>query len=60
MNLDLSMTNGMVSSKTRQDGFKLVIVNFPFLDGDVPRPHFSQLIRFQIKVTSTTETNCDS
>ena len=36
LNLDLSITNGIVSSK--QDGFKFVIVNFPFLDRDVPRP----------------------
>ena len=34
-----------------QDGFNFIIVNFPFLDGDVPRSlsygvYISQLIRF--------------
>ena len=53
LDLDLSMTNDIVPSKTydKRDDFNLEIVNFPFLDGDVPRsPSFgvyiSQLIRF--------------
>ena len=53
MNLNLSMTNGIVSFKIydKQDDFNLEIVNFPFLDGDVPHSssygvYISQLIRF--------------
>ena len=49
----MSITNGIVSSKIydKRDDFYFEIVNFPFLDGDVPRsPSFgvyiSQLIRF--------------
>ena len=39
MDLNLSITNGIVSSKIydKQDDFNFEIVNFPFLDGDVPR-----------------------
>ena len=51
--LNLSITNGIVSSKIydKWDGFNFEIVNFPFLDGDVPRSpsygkYISQLIRF--------------
>ena len=51
--LNLSITNGIVSSKIydKQDDFNFEIVNFPFLDGDVPRSpsygvYFSQLIYF--------------
>ena len=35
----LLQTNGMVSSKIydKRDDFNFEIVNFPFLDGDVPR-----------------------
>ena len=53
LDLNLSITNGIVSSKIydRQDDFNFEIVNFPFLDGDVPRSlsygvYISQLIRF--------------
>ena len=53
LDLNLSITNGIVSSKIydKRDDFNFEIVNFPFLDGDVPRsPSFdvyiSQLIRF--------------
>ena len=67
MDLNLSITNGIVSSKIydKYDDFNHEIVNFPFLDGDVPRSpsygvYFSQLIRFarvcSIVTTSTTET----
>ena len=37
--LKLSITNGIVSSKIydKRDDFNFEIVNFPFLDGDVPR-----------------------
>ena len=47
------VTNGIVSSKIydKRDDFNFEIVNFPFLDGDVPRSpsydvYISQLIRF--------------
>ena len=53
LDLDLSITNGIVSSKfyDKRDDFNFEIVNFPFLDGDVPcSPSYdvfiSQLIRF--------------
>ena len=53
MDLHLSIYNGFVSSKIyyKRDDFDFGIVNFPFLDGDVPRrPYYgvyiSQLIRF--------------
>ena len=51
--LHLSISNGFVSSKIydKRDDFDLEIVNFPLLDGDVPRRpsygvYISQLIRF--------------
>ena len=39
LDLYLSLTNGIVSSKIydKRDDFNFEIVNFPFLDGDVPR-----------------------
>ena len=39
LDLNLSITNGIVSSKIydKRDDFNFDIVNFPFLDGDVPR-----------------------
>ena len=50
LDLDLSITNGIVSSKINDklDDFNFEIVNFPFLDGDAPRSpsygvYFSQL-----------------
>ena len=53
LDLNLSIANGIVSSKIydKQVDFNFEIVNFPFLDGDVPRsPSYSvyifQLIRF--------------
>ena len=53
LDLNLSITNGLVSSKIydKRDDFYFEIVNFPFLDGDVPRSpsygvYISQLIRF--------------
>ena len=49
----LSILNGFVSSKIydKRDDLDFDIVNFPFLDGDVPRRpsdavYISQLIRF--------------
>ena len=53
LDLHLSVANGFVSSKNydKCDDFDFDIVNFPFLDGDVPRRasygvYISQLIRF--------------
>ena len=53
LDLNLSITNGIVSSKIydKRDDFNFEIVNFPFLDGDVPHSpsygvYISQLIRF--------------
>ena len=39
LDLHLSVANGFVSSKIydKRDDFDFDIVNFPFLDGDVPR-----------------------
>ena len=39
LDLNLSITNGIISSKiyNKRDDFSFEIVNFPFLDGDVPR-----------------------
>ena len=50
LDLHLSISNGFVSYDKRDD-FDFDIVNFPFLDGDVPRRasygvYISQLIRF--------------
>ena len=53
LDLHLSISNGFVSSKIydKRDDFDFNIVNFQFLDGDVPRStsygvYISQLIRF--------------
>ena len=53
LDLHLSISNGFVSSKIydKLDDFDFDIVNFPFLEGDVPRStsygvYISQLIRF--------------
>ena len=53
LDLHISVANGFVSSKIydKRDDFDFDIVNFPFLDGDVPRRasygvYISQLIRF--------------
>ena len=53
LDLNLSIHNNIVSTKIydKRDDFNFDIVNFPFLDGDVPRRpsygvYISQLIRF--------------
>ena len=53
LDLHLSISNDIVSAKIydKRDDFNFEIVNFPFLDGDVPRStsygvYISQLIRF--------------
>ena len=68
LDLNLSITNGIVSSKIydKRDDFNFEIVNFPFLDGDVPRsPSYDVFLFLSLFVllecvlmlmTSTTET----
>ena len=53
MDLHISILDGFVKSKIydKRDEFDFEIVNFPFLDGDVPRStaydvYISQLFRF--------------
>ena len=53
LDLHLSISNDIVSTKIydKRDDFDFEIVNFPFLDGEVPRSssygvYISQLIRF--------------
>ena len=53
LDLHLSISNNIMSTKIydKRDDFDFEIVNFPFLDGDVPRStsygfYISQLIRF--------------
>ena len=53
MDLHLSILDGFVKTKIydKRDDFDFDIMNFPFLDGDVPRStsyglYISQLIRF--------------
>ncbi|MGH5019796.1 hypothetical protein ACRFGX_28735, partial [Klebsiella pneumoniae] len=53
LDLNLSIENGIVTTKIydKRDDFDFRIVNFPFLDGDVPRTtsygvYISQLVRF--------------
>ena len=53
LNLHLSISDGFVKTNifNKRDDFDFDIVNFPFLDGDVPRStsygvYISQLIRF--------------
>ena len=59
LDLDLFINNGIVSSKIydKRDDFDFSIVNYPHLDGDVPRStsygvYISQLIRFARACTS--------
>ena len=69
LDMNLSITNGIASSKSydKRDDFNFEIVNFPFLDGDVPCPPplpmvyiFLSLFVLQqcvlMLMTSTTET----
>ena len=64
LDLHLSVANGFVSSKMydKRDDFDFDIVNFPFLDGDVPRRasygvYISQLIRFARVCNHVTDFN---
>ena len=65
LDLNLSITNGIVYAKIydKRDDFNFEIVNFPFLDGDIPRfPSYGVYISQRILqecvvmlMTSTTE-----
>ena len=62
--LNLCISNGTVSIKIydKRDDFDFVIVNFPLLDGDVPRRtsygvYISQLIRFARASSSLNDFN---
>ena len=64
LDLHLSISNDIVSTKIydKRDDFDFEIVNFPFLDGDVPRStsygvYISQLIRFARASSYVTELN---
>ena len=69
LDLHLSISNDIVSTKIydKRDNFDFEIVNFPFLDGDVPCStsygvYISQRIRFAehlaLLLTSTLAINC--
>ena len=60
LDINLSISNGTVSTKIYD---KRDIVNFPFLDGDVPRHtsygvYISQLIRFARASSNVSDFNC--
>ena len=64
LDLHLSIVDGFVSCKIydKRDDFDFDIVNFPFLDGDVPRAAFygvyiSRLIRFARVSSHVTDFN---
>ena len=65
LDLNLSISNGTVSTKIyeKRDDFDFDIVNFPFLDGDVPRRtsygvYIFQLIRLARAFSSVSDFNC--
>ena len=65
MDFNLCMSNGIVSTKIydKRDDLDFDIVNFPFLDDDVPRRtsygvYISQLIRFAKASSNLSDFNC--
>ena len=65
LDLNLSISNGTLSTKIydKRDDFDFDIVNFPFLDGDVPRRtsygvYIYQLIRFAKASSNVSDFNC--
>ena len=63
--LSLSISNGTVSTKiyNKRDDFDFDVVNFAFLDGDVPRRtpsgvYISQLIRFARASSNVNDLSC--
>ena len=63
LHLHLSISHYIVSTKIYiRDDFDIEIVNFPFLDGDVPRSisygvYISQLIRFDRECSNVIDFN---
>ena len=64
LDINLSIHNDIVSTKIydKRDDFNFDIINFPFIDGDVPRRpsygvYISQLIRFVRASTDVTDFN---
>ena len=67
LDLHLSVTNGFVSPKIydKRDDFDFDVVNFPYLDGDVPRRasygvYISQLLRFARVCNHVTDFNAQN
>ena len=65
LDLNLCLSNSKVSTKIydKRDDFDFDIINFPFLDGDVPRRtsygvYISQLIRFARASSNLSDFNC--
>ena len=63
LDLNLSISNGTVSTKNYDKRDDFDIVNFPFLDGDVPRRtsygvYISQFIRFARASSNVSDFNC--
>ena len=65
LDLNLSISNDTVSTKIydKRDDFDFDIVNFPFLDGDVPRHtsygvYISQLIHYSRASSNVSDFNC--
>ena len=65
LDLNLSISNDKISTKIydKRDDFDFDIVNFPFLDGNVPRRtsygvYISQLIRFARASSNVSDFNC--
>ena len=65
LDLNLCISNGTVSTKMydKRDDFDFGTVNFPFLDGDVPRHtsygvYISQLTRFARASSNLSDFNC--
>ena len=65
MDLNLCISNGTVSTDIydKRDDFDFDIVNFPFLDGDVPRRtsysvYISHFIRFARASSNLSDFNC--
>ena len=65
LDLNLCLSDGTVSTKIydKWDDFDFDIVNFPFLDGDVPRRtsygvYISKLVRFARASSNPSDFNC--
>ena len=63
LDLNLSISNGTISTKIYDIRDDLDIVNFPFLGGEVPRRtsygvYISQLIRFARVSSNVSDFNC--